>query len=220
MNISKKILTATFALALFGAPAFATPPEHARNESSCPNPHGGPEEADPDNPYGSTCDGSESGNGNGDGNANGRPCAGCVGNADNQNPPGQTPGPQDSNNGYECDGNSGVGQGNPAHSGCEPTETPTEPSPTPTEPTETPTTPAPTEPTVTPTTPVPTEPTTTPTEPTATPTVPSETPTAPVESTPPGELPATGSDALLVLVYGLSMLGIGGAALKLTSPSK
>src|SRR5438270_13238397 len=30
-----------------------------------------------------------SGNGNGDGNATGKPCAGCVGNADGKNPPGQ-----------------------------------------------------------------------------------------------------------------------------------
>ena len=73
--------------------------------------------------YCSTSDGTPSGNGNGDGNANGKPCAGCVGNADNKNPPGQANDGSDHNNGYECDGNSGVGKTNPAHSGCKPTTT-------------------------------------------------------------------------------------------------
>ncbi len=59
-----------------------------------------------------------SANGNGNGNAYGRPAAGSVGNADVKNPPGQLPGPEDENNGYECDGNSGIAKGNPAHSGC------------------------------------------------------------------------------------------------------
>lgn len=68
--------------------------------------------------YDSTCDGSPSGNGLGDGNAYGKPCAGCVGNADNKNPPGQAPNGSDPNAGYECDRNQGVGQTNPAHSGC------------------------------------------------------------------------------------------------------
>jgi hypothetical protein len=70
------------------------------------------------------------GNGNGNGNANGRPCAGCVGRADNKNPPGQ--GQEyptivngrliqpDKNNGYECDGNNGIGKTNPAHTLCDP----------------------------------------------------------------------------------------------------
>ncbi|MGH2695190.1 MAG: hypothetical protein ACRDJJ_10320, partial [Actinomycetota bacterium] len=56
----------------------------------------------------------------------GKPCAGCVGNADDKNPPGQEPGPSDGNSGYECenpnkDGNNngiGKGNGNPAHTGC------------------------------------------------------------------------------------------------------
>jgi LPXTG-motif cell wall-anchored protein len=68
--------------------------------------------------YDSTCDGRESENGNGNGSASGRPCMGCVGNADNKNPPGQFPDGSDSNNGYECDGNNGVGKGNPAHTDC------------------------------------------------------------------------------------------------------
>lgn len=70
-------------------------------------------------PYDSTCDGSPSENGSGTGGAGGRPCAGCVGNADDKNPPGQLPGGGDPNAGYECDRNHGIGQGNPAHSGCE-----------------------------------------------------------------------------------------------------
>ncbi|MEY2423290.1 MAG: hypothetical protein QOI95_3357 [Acidimicrobiaceae bacterium] len=69
-------------------------------------------------PYDSTRDGSASANGNGDGNATGQPCAGCVGKADNKNPLGQLPGPDDNNNGYECDGNNGIAQTNPAHTGC------------------------------------------------------------------------------------------------------
>ena len=51
-----------------------------------------------------------------------KPCNGCVGNADDKAPPGQSAG--DKNHGYECDLNHGVGQGNPAHSGC---TTPTNP---------------------------------------------------------------------------------------------
>lgn len=69
-------------------------------------------------PYDTTCDGTASGNGVGDGNAYGKACAGCVGNADNKNPPGQLPGPSDHNAGYECDTNQGIAKGNPAHSGC------------------------------------------------------------------------------------------------------
>ncbi|MCU1483754.1 MAG: Conserved putative secreted protein [Actinomycetia bacterium] len=50
-----------------------------------------------------------------------KPCNGCVGNADNKAPKGQSVG--DANAGYECDRNNGVGKGNPAHSGCETTTT-------------------------------------------------------------------------------------------------
>ena len=68
-------------------------------------------------------------NGNGGGEAKGKPCTGCVGNADDKNPPGQSkvgPGGADHNKGYECENprwqnkNNGVGKGNPAHSGCSP----------------------------------------------------------------------------------------------------
>jgi hypothetical protein len=69
-------------------------------------------------PYDSTCDGSPSGNGNGNGQATGKPCAGCVGNADDKNPKGQMPNGSDHNAGYECDRNHGIGQTNPAHTGC------------------------------------------------------------------------------------------------------
>jgi hypothetical protein len=74
----------------------------------------------PGGPYCSTRDGSPSGNGRGDGKATGKPCAGCVGKADNKNPAGQYPDGSDPNAGYECDRNSGVGQTNPAHTGCRP----------------------------------------------------------------------------------------------------
>ena len=72
----------------------------------------------PDGPYCSTRDGSPSGNGNGTGKATGKPCAGCVGKADNKNPKGQLPGGSDNNAGYECDRNHGIGRSNPAHTGC------------------------------------------------------------------------------------------------------
>ena len=78
-------------------------------------------------PYDSTRDGSPSGNGNGTGNAIGKPCAGCVGKADNKNPPGQLPGGSDANAGYECDRNHGVGRTNPAHTGCRPDSPPPPP---------------------------------------------------------------------------------------------
>jgi hypothetical protein len=83
--------------------------------------------------YQSTCDPvDDGGNGqeSGPGNHTGKPCAGCVGNADDKNPPGQAPDGSDSNSGYECDGrdrptknqkgngNHGVGDENPAHTGC------------------------------------------------------------------------------------------------------
>lgn len=71
------------------------------------------------NPYASTRNGAPSDNGSDNGSATGEPCAGCVGRADNKNPQGQSPnGPTDRNNGYECDGNNGIGQTNPAHTGC------------------------------------------------------------------------------------------------------
>jgi hypothetical protein len=109
-------------------------------------------------PYDSTRNGSPSlnGNGNGNGRALGKPCAGCVGKADNKNPKGQMPNGSDPNAGYECDRNHGIGRTNPAHTGCTtaqttPTTTPTTATTTPTTATTTPT--APTSPTTAPTTP-------------------------------------------------------------------
>jgi hypothetical protein len=70
-------------------------------------------------PYDPSGTGLPSGNGNGGGNATGRPAAGTVGNADTKNPPGQVAKYVDSpDNGYECDGNSGIARSNPAHTGC------------------------------------------------------------------------------------------------------
>jgi LPXTG-motif cell wall-anchored protein len=78
-------------------------------------------------PYDNTCPQGPSQNGNQenvDSSGNGPPCAGCVGNADDKNPGaqkelhGQYPNGSDSNAGYECDRNQGVGQSNPAHTGC------------------------------------------------------------------------------------------------------
>ncbi|MGW6930653.1 hypothetical protein ACWGE0_11355 [Lentzea sp. NPDC054927] len=91
------------------------PPSNADFSGNGANVHG---------PYDSTRDGSPSLNGNGTGEATGKPCAGCVGKADNKNPNGQQPGGSDANSGYECDTNHGVGRGNPAHTGCTPAEQP------------------------------------------------------------------------------------------------
>lgn len=66
-------------------------------------------------PYESNCQGLPSGNGQG----KARPCAGCVGDADDKFPPGQAPDASDHNNGYECDGNEGIAKTNPAHTGCD-----------------------------------------------------------------------------------------------------
>ena len=97
--------------------------------------------------YQSTCDPADfGGNGQefGPGNQTGKPCAGCVGRADDKNPPGQYPDGSDNNSGYECDGrdrpfvnqngngNHGVGDENPAHTGCESTVVTPPPDDTPT----------------------------------------------------------------------------------------
>ncbi len=73
-----------------------------------------------ENPYAPTST-VGSGNGNGGGKALGKPLAGTVGRADDKNPKGQAFGPGlngDMNNGYECDGNSGIARSNPAHTSC------------------------------------------------------------------------------------------------------
>ncbi|MGH2807412.1 MAG: hypothetical protein ACRDKT_09050 [Actinomycetota bacterium] len=104
------------------------PAPECPNEESSVNGDTDPstEGANASGPYNSTCDGRISQNGQGDdAPGTGTPCAGCVGNADDKNPPGQV---KEWNNdkkndmGYECDGNQGVGahygNGNPAHTGC------------------------------------------------------------------------------------------------------
>jgi hypothetical protein len=107
----------------------------------------GPYDPDPADP-GASGVGEPSGNGKSTDNNGNRPCAGCVGNADYKNPPGQLPDGSDDNKGYECDENEGVGKMNPAHSGCLPTGTTPPVKP----PTVTPPTP-PTPPTTPPVTP-------------------------------------------------------------------
>jgi len=79
--------------------------------------------------YCSTFDGSPSANGNGNSGTN--HAAGSVGSADNKNPLGQATNGGDSNNGYECDGNSGIARGNPAHTACSPPPPPPGPPPPP-----------------------------------------------------------------------------------------
>jgi LPXTG-motif cell wall-anchored protein len=79
--------------------------------------------------YCSTRNGDPSGNGKGDDHgakASGKPCAGCVGKADNKNPPGQFENGSDHNAGYECDRNQGIGKTNPAHTGCTTDNPPTD----------------------------------------------------------------------------------------------
>lgn len=102
-----------------------------QSEDECTNEHHGDDNdfsghgANQHGLYDNTCDGRASENGSGGGNATGRPCMGCVGNADDKNPKGQSPnhlGGKDHNAGYECDRNKGVGQGNPAHTDCRPTD--------------------------------------------------------------------------------------------------
>lgn len=85
----------------------------------------------PGGPYCSTRHGAPSLNGNGNGKAVGKPCAGCVGKADNKNPAGQYPNGTDHNAGYECDRNHGIGRTNPAHTGCVSGTTPQTPPETP-----------------------------------------------------------------------------------------
>ncbi|GAA4444435.1 hypothetical protein GCM10023148_51390 [Actinokineospora soli] len=167
------------------------PPSNADFTGHGANTHG---------PYDSTRDGSPSGNGSGTGKSVGKPCAGCVGKADNKNPPGQLPGPQDGNAGYECDRNHGIGRSNPAHTGCTSTTGPTTP------------------PTTTPTTTTGSTTTTEPTVTTSTTTVsspgsstpPAGSPGAPAgRPAPTGALADTGVDAGLPLVLGALLLGLG-----------
>ena len=101
----------------------------------------GPYDPNPTDP-GASGVGQPSGNGKSTDNNGNRPCAGCVGKADYKNPPGQLPDGSDHNKGYECDKNEGVGQMNPAHSGCESRPLTSPPTPTVTPPTPAATPPA------------------------------------------------------------------------------
>lgn len=90
--------------------------ERGKSSTQCENTHGGTGSG---RVYDSTCDGVASKAGNGSGGAGGRPCAGCVGNADYKEPKGQlNDGDHDGDAGYECDGNNGVARSNPAHTSC------------------------------------------------------------------------------------------------------
>lgn len=115
------VLGAAFGLTLTATAASASPSTKAGNpNAACDGTHHSDtgHGANQRGAYDETCDGSPSGNGNGKGAATGKPCAGCVGNADDKNPKGQAPNGSDHNAGYECDRNHGVGRTNPAHTGC------------------------------------------------------------------------------------------------------
>jgi hypothetical protein len=174
------------------------PPGQSTQDTSVPQP---PSDADfsgdganVHGPYDSTRDGSASQNGNGEGEANGKPCAGCVGKADNKNPPGQLPGGSDANSGYECDSNHGVGRGNPAHTGCAPGET-TPPAPTETSPAAKADVPQPPAGGGAPQAPAP-------------------------QSAAVDELAFTGFDVLPFALGGLALVGAGGAAVVMTRRSR
>lgn len=171
------------------APNNPNPPGNEQNSGQGANTSPGP--YDPTGPEGPPSD-----NGRGEGTRTGQPAEGTRGNADIKNPPGQLPGPQDGNAGYECDRNQGIAVGNPAHTGCQgqvaaPTSTP-QPTSTPVPPTSTPVPPTntPVPPTATPVPPTSTPevggggPTATPVPPTATPEVGGAGPTPPPTNTP------------------------------------
>jgi hypothetical protein len=69
-------------------------------------------------PYERACEGTAADATTGFAQAHGQPCPGCVGNADDRDPPGQSSDGSDHDAGHECDRNQGIGQGNPAHSRC------------------------------------------------------------------------------------------------------
>ena len=169
-------------------------------------------------PYDSTRDGTASANGNGGGHATGKPCAGCVGKADNKNPKGQLPGGSDHNAGYECDGNHGIGRGNPAHTGCTTADTPVVTPPAVTPPVVTP--PAVTPPAGTGTSVSPTHVTRRPTAPALVPAkvlgesftrAPHAVAGEAAVATTPSTLPLTGAPTGTLLLAGLLLVGSGAA---------
>ena len=126
------------------AAVVTSPPDSEHEKFQCSDSHHSNtgHGANNDDGYQSTCDETDfGGNGQefGPGQQTGKPCAGCVGNADDKNPPGQFPDGSDANSGYECDGrdrkmvgqngngNHGIGDENPAHTGCTPTVVTEEP---------------------------------------------------------------------------------------------
>ena len=132
------VLTTALSLALAGGFASTASANGTSGDVTSPQPiskadanHGGANGQCPLGAYCSTRDGSASLNGSGTGKATGKPCAGCVGKADNKNPKGQMPNGSDKNAGYECDRNNGIGKGNPAHTSCTPPKTPVTPPGTP-----------------------------------------------------------------------------------------
>src|SRR3954467_8925193 len=143
-------------------------------------------------PYDSTRSGAPSLNGNGKGKAVGKPCAGCVGKADNKNPKGQMPNGSDANAGYECDRNHGIGRTNPAHTGCVAT-TPSTPPSTPVS--TPPTSPVSTPPTSPVSTPPPTPGSPPPTRPVSTPPTTGATSVGSTPPTSPGSTPPTGASS-------------------------
>ncbi|HEU4511499.1 MAG TPA: LPXTG cell wall anchor domain-containing protein [Nocardioidaceae bacterium] len=177
----------------------------------------------PEGPYcATTRHGSE--NGLGDGEAVGRPAAGSVGRADNKNPPGQEPGPEDGNRGYECDWpgsrpNQGIAEGNPAHTGCVTEEKPpvkVTPPEQPVTPPEQPVTP-PEQPVTPPEQPV-IQPVQQPEQPAAQP-VQEEIAGVQQEVAPSGVLPAAGADDHEVLLLtGAGLVVVGGLLLSRRRP--
>jgi hypothetical protein len=163
----------------FGSPTSPQPILHPDNQNGA-NAHPGP--------YSSTRDGSPSLNGNGNGLAVGQPCAGCVGKADNKNPPGQFPDGSDPNAGYECDTKNGIGQTNPAHTGC--VSTP----------------PTPVTPPVVVTPPVAPKPPGALVTPASLPSIPSVS----LPASAGGALPVTGGDVLILVLVALGAIAAGG----------
>jgi LPXTG-motif cell wall-anchored protein len=154
----------------------------------------------PGGPYCSTRDGSASANGNGGGQATGKPCAGCVGKADNKNPQGQKPDASDHNAGYECDTNHGIARGNPAHTGCQAGTQPPVCVDTP----QAPCVPVPPSP------PTPPAPQVNVSSPVAGAPAPPQAVVSPATSTPTAVLPSTGAPADLVALTALGVLALAG----------
>ena len=100
------------------APVYETPIQEAPETAPVASAQGAPVGGAND-PNQTTFDPTGTGSsmpGAGGGGAVGMPAAGTVGNADAMDPPGQVGNTTD--NGFECAPNPGIGNGNPAHTGC------------------------------------------------------------------------------------------------------